>query len=302
MEPFPVPESRSLLPGWLTGGGDVDCCSPIPAPRGAYDDASHLYAFDLDGIDTTFAASGQVDGVIRDRWSMDAVGQGDDGVLRVAVGPNGSTGNFNSIVTFGQEGNDLVESGRLDDLGIGEEIESVRWFDTLAIVVTYLQVDPLYAVDLTDPDQPRLMGSLKIPGYSAYLHPLGQHRLLGLGQLQGRNGRWGAQAGLFNVTDLTNPKQLDVVAYGPDSQALAAQDPRQLTWLPDGRTVLTVIEDYGKRGNVGYVSVLTLGDGQLSNRMVQVEYGDEVNAVRLVPLADGRVVLVTGDDATFFAL
>ena len=61
MEPFPVPESRSLLPGWLTGDGDdgVDCCSPIPAPRGGYDDASHLYAFDLDGIDTTFAASGR---------------------------------------------------------------------------------------------------------------------------------------------------------------------------------------------------------------------------------------------------
>jgi hypothetical protein len=304
MEPFPVPESRSPLPGWLTGDGDdgVDCCSPIPDPRGGYDDASHLYAFDLDGIDTTFAASGQVDGVIRDRWSMDAVGSGESAVLRIAVGPNGSTGNFNSIVTFRQEGNDLVESGRLDDLGVGEEIESVRWFDTLAIVVTFRQVDPLYAIDLTDPDQPVLMGSLKIPGYSAYLHPLGQHRLLGLGQLQGSNGRWGAQAGLFNVTDLTNPQQLDVVEFGPDSQALAAQDPRQLTWLPDGRTVLTVIADYGKRGNVGYVSVLTLGEGELSNRMVPVEYGDEVAAVRLVPLADGRVVLVTGDDASFFDL
>jgi hypothetical protein len=310
-ETFPVPQPQSLqshglLPGWLTGGGGSDdgvgCCIPIPAPRGGYDGTSHLYAFDLDGIDTTFAASGQVDGVIRDRWSMDAVGQGSDAVLRVAVGPSGSTGNFNSIVTFGQEGNDLVESGRLDDLGVGEEIESVRWFDTLAIVVTFRQVDPLYAVDLTDPGQPRLMGSLEIPGYSAYLHPLGQHRLLGLGQLQGSNGMWGAQAGLFNVTDLIHPKQLDVVKFGPGSEALAAQDPRQLTWLPDGRTVLSVIADYGKRGNVGYVSVLTIGDGQLSNRMVQVEYGDEVNAVRLVPLADGRVVLVTGDDASFFAL
>jgi hypothetical protein len=146
------------------------------------------------------------------------------------------------------------------------------------------------------------MGSLKIPGYSAYLHPLGQHRLLGLGQLQGEGGSWGAQAALFNVTDLTHPQQLDVVEFGPESQALAAQDPRQLTWLPDGRTVLTVISDYGARGNVGYVSVLSLGDGQLSNRMVEVEYGDEVGAVRLVPLADGRVVLVTGDEASFFDL
>jgi len=233
---------------------------------------------------------------------MDAVGSGEDAVLRVAVGPSFSTGDFNSLVTFRQDGNDLVESGRLDDLGVGEDIESVRWFDTLAIVVTFRQVDPLYAIDLTDPDSPRLMGSLKIPGYSAYLHPLGQHRLLGLGQIQASNGRWGAQAGLFDVTDLTQPRQLDTVAFGPDSQALATQDPRQLTWLPDGRTVLSVVSDYGKRGTVGYVSVLSLGDGQLTNRMVEVEYGDEVNAVRLVPLADGRVVLVTGDDASFFAL
>ena len=292
-------QSSGLLPGWLTGGGDdgVDCCTPIPAPRGDHDDASHLYAFDLDGIDTTFAASGQVDGVIRDRWSMDAVGSGGDGVLRVAVGPNGSTGNFNSIVTFRQEGNDLVEAGRLDDLGVDEDIKSVRWFDTLAIVVTFREVDPLYAVDLTDGDDPVLMGELKIPGYSAYLHPLGEHRLLGLGEGPGEDGAWGAQAGLFNVTDLTNPQQVDVLSFGPGSQALATQDPRQLTWLPDGRTVLTVVAEYGKSGNVGSVSVLTLGEGQLSNRMVPVEYGDEVTDVRLVPLADGRVVLVTGDDA-----
>ena len=317
MEPTPMPRSgpasmmRSLLPSWLTGddedgegdeGDDLGCCNPVPTPTYESDGASHLYAFDLDGIDTTFAASGQVDGVIRDRWSIDAVGSGDDATLRVAVGPNEKTGDFNSLVTFRQDGNDLVESGRLDDLGVGEDIESVRWFDTLAIVVTFRQVDPLYAVDLTDPDQPRLMGSLKIPGYSAYLHPLGQHRLLGLGQVQGRDGMWSAQAGLFNVTDLTHPRQLDTVAFGPSSQALAAQDPRQLTWLPDGRTVLSVVADYGDRGQVGYVSVLSLGDGHLANRMVEVEYGDEVGAVRLVPLADGRVVLVTGDDASFFAL
>ena len=146
------------------------------------------------------------------------------------------------------------------------------------------------------------MGKLKVPGFSAYLHPLGQHRLLGLGEGPADNGQWGAQAGLFNVTDLTNPTQLDVLSYGPGSQALATQDPRQLTWLPDGRTVLSVVADWGNGGQTGYVSVLTLGDGDLANRMVPVEYGAEVTDVRLVPLPDGRVVLVTGDDADFFDL
>jgi len=297
LEPMPMPmPDGGVLPEWFPGG-DVSDRGFVPS-TGMSDDSSHVYAFDLDGIDTTFAASGEVDGSIRDRWSMDAA----DGALRLAVGPSASTGNFNSLVTFRQEGNDLVETGRLDDLGVNEDIQSVRWFDTLAIVVTFRQVDPLYAIDLTDPDDPELMGELKIPGFSAYLHPLGEHRLLGLGEGPGKNGAWGAQAGLFNVTDLTHPRQLDVLSYGPGTAALATQDPRQLTWLPDGRTVLSVVSDYGQRGNVGYVSVLTLGDGELDNRMVEVEYGDEVGAVRLVPLADGRVVLVTGDDASFFDL
>ena len=68
----------------------------------------------------------------------------------------------------------------------------MRWFDGLAIMVTFRQVDPLYAIDLTDPDQPTLMGTLKIPGFSAYLHPLGQHRLLGLGQGPSRERAAGA--------------------------------------------------------------------------------------------------------------
>src|SRR5262249_52033556 len=146
--------------------GCFRCIQPMPGPgpnRGpahiVEDGETHLFAFDLDGIDTTFAASGEVDGVIRDRWSMDAVDGVDGPELRVVVGPNQSTGNFSSLVTFHRDGNDLVEAGRLDDLGVGEEVESVRWFDTLAIVVTFHQVDPLYAVDLTT-DQPRLMGSL----------------------------------------------------------------------------------------------------------------------------------------------
>jgi hypothetical protein len=295
----PMPAPRRILPGWVHGGLGIGGAPHVPDRISG--GATHLFAFDLDGIDTTFAASGEVDGVIRDRWSMDAVDGADGPELRALVGPNQDTGNFSSLVTFRQEGNDLVEAGRLDDLGVGEQVESVRWFDTLAIVVTFRQVDPLYAVDLTT-DQPRLMGTLKIPGYSEYLHPLGRHRLLGLGQLQGGSGAWGAQAGIFDVTDLTRPRQLSVVRFGPGTQALAADDPRQLTWLPDGRTVLSVVADYGSRGTVGYVSELTLADGRMSNRMVQVEYGAEVDAVRLVPLADGRVVLVTGDDASFFDL
>jgi hypothetical protein len=281
---------------------DFDCAqervAPDWLPGGGSDGVTHLYAFDLDGDETRYAASGEVDGWVRDRWAMDEA----DGVLRLAVGPSQKTGNYNSVVTFRRDGNDLVEAGRVDELGAGEDIKAVRWFDGLAIVVTFMQVDPLYAVDLTDPDDPDLLGELKIPGFSAYLHPLGSHRLLGVGEGPGDRGGWGAQAGLFDVTDLTDPRQLDVLSYGGNTRALVGDDPRQLTWLPERRQVLTVIESVKRGGQVGLVSVLSLGDGQLENRMVEVEQGSDVTQVRLVPLPDGRVVLVTARDAEFFDL
>jgi hypothetical protein len=111
----------------------------------------------------------------------------------------------------------------------------------------------------------------------------------------------GAQAALFDVTDLTNPRQLDVVRYPKNSQAGAGLDPRQFTWLPEQRVALTVVSQ-GWTGTTGWVSVLSLDGGSMSNRMVEVEHGSDVADVRLVPLASGRVALVTGEDVSFFTL
>lgn len=278
--------------GWMTS---ADCWGGC----GVSDGTTRLYAFELDGTDTTFVAGGSVDGYVRDRWSMDAV----DGSLRLAVGPSAETGDFNSVVTLREEGTDLVEAGRVDKLGPGEEIKSVRWFDDLAIVVTFRQVDPLYAVDLTDPAAPTLLGELKIPGFSEYLHPLGSDRMIGIGQdADPRSGMTrGAQAALFDLHDLTRPRRLDVVTYQPDTVAGAATDPRQFTWLPDRRTALTVISK-GWEGRTAWVSVLDVREGGLGERLVEVEYGRDSDLVRLVPLPSGQVVLVTGDDVSFFPL
>ena len=278
--------------------GWVDCMNCRPAGFPGTDGTTPLFAFALDGTGATYVASGEVEGTIADRWSMDAVG----GSLRVAVGPSSETGNFNSVLTLREEGSELVEDGRVDQLGVGEEIKSVRWFDDLAIVVTFRQTDPLYAIDLSDPTAPRLVGELKIPGFSEYLHPLGEQRLIGMGQDATLDGvTRGAQAALFDVTDLASPRQLDVVRYDEGTQAGAATDPRQFTWLPEQRTVLTVVSQ-GWTGTTGWVSVLSLADGSMSNRMVEVEHGTDVADVRLVPLASGKVALVTGENVSFFAL
>jgi hypothetical protein len=278
---------------WSTWG----CCWDGRPISGTADDGrSRLYAFELDGTDATYVASGVVDGEIEDRWSMDE----HDGVLRVAVGPSHETGNFNSVLLLREDGTDLEEIGRVDKLGEGEEIKAVRWFDSLAIVVTFRQVDPLYAIDLADPESPALLGELKIPGFSEYLHPLSGDRLIGLGQDATLSGMLrGAQAAVFDVSDLADPRRTDVVTYRKRSVAAAATDPRQFTWLPDEETALTVVSE-GWEGRTGWVSVLTVEGGSLSNRMVEVEYGTDVDSVRLVPLPDGRVVLTTGEGVSFF--
>ncbi|QSR24795.1 hypothetical protein CFH99_04075 [Nocardioides aromaticivorans] len=284
------------------GGGWGDCIRCLdglgsPVVRGPASGTSYLFDFELEGTAATHVASGEVEGSIADRWSVDEA----DGVLRVAVGPTSETGSFNSVITLQRQGKELVEHGRLDRLGVNEDIKSVRWFDDLAVLVTFRRVDPMYAIDLSDTAKPRLLGKLKVPGFSTYLHPLGSWRMIGLGEGPDGKGGWGAQIGLFDVRDVSRVKRLDVHDYGRSFRALAGADPRAFTWLPDERTVITVLER-SARTRVGFVSVVHLVDGKLQQRLVQVEYGADVDDVRAVPLPDGRVVLVTGDKAQFFEL
>ncbi|NYI45692.1 hypothetical protein BJ993_002772 [Nocardioides aromaticivorans] len=284
------------------GGGWGDCIRCLdgvgsPVVRGPASGTSYLFEFELEGTAATHVASGEVEGSIADRWSVDEA----DGVLRVAVGPTSETGSFNSVITLQRQGKELVEHGRLDRLGVNEDIKSVRWFDDLAVLVTFRRVDPMYAIDLSDTAKPRLLGKLKVPGFSTYLHPLGSWRMIGLGEGPDGKGGWGAQIGLFDVRDVSRVKRLDVHDYGRSFRALAGADPRAFTWLPDERTVITVL-DRSARTRVGFVSVVHLVDGKLQQRLVQVEYGADVDDVRAVPLPDGRVVLVTGDKAQFFEL
>jgi hypothetical protein len=283
-------ESEDRL--YLAAGAEDWMCRCVV--RGGSSGTSYLFEFALSADGARHVASGEVEGSIRDRWSMDEA----DGVLRVAVGPSSETGNFNSIVTLERKGDDLVETGRLDRLGVNEQIQSVRWQDDLAIVVTFRQIDPLYIIDLSG--EPTLLSELKIPGFSSYLHPLGTDRLIGVGEgpTPGSRRSWGAQMGLFDVRDLTDVRQIDVWNYRAGTQAIAGQDPRAFTWVADERTVLTVI----RRGNTGFLSMQRLVDGQLENEMVEVEYGQDVYEVRTLQLPDGRILLVTGEDVEFLDL
>lgn len=275
---------------------------PLPAlPRrtgqvpGEQDDGtSYLFEFDVSGDRAVHVASGEVEGTIRDRWSMDAA----DGRLRLVLGPSSATENRNALVTLRRVGDRLEETGRLDGIGRrGDEVRSVRWQDDLAIVVTFRRVDPVHVIDLTGP-RPRQVSELEVPGYSGYLHPLGPQRLVGVGYGPGPGGRWSGQLGIFAVRQLDDLRRIHLERFPPGSEVLAETDPRAFTWLPEQRTVLTVV----RRGRTGLLSILRLHDGDVSSRLVPVEHGEDISQVRTLGLPDGTVVLVTGDGVRFLRL
>lgn len=260
---------------------------------------TELHGFDTsEGAATTYLASGEVDGFLLGRWALSAR----DGRLRVAT----TTGAFLADPQSGQEqsqswvtvleerAGELVQVGQVGGLGVGETIRSVRWFDDVATVVTFRQTDPLYVVDLSDPTAPAVTGELKVPGYSAYLHPLGEDRLLGVGQDATAEGRTtGVLVQTFDLADRTAPAQVSTWTEA-DTWTSVEGDSRQLTYLPDRRTALLPLDTMEGPG----LQAISVGDdGALADagryRLgTQQGYG---YLVRAVAVGD-RVVLLTGTD------
>ena len=126
-----------------------------------------------------------------------------------------------------------------------EDIYAVRYFEDKAYIVTYQRMDPLYILDLSDPTDPKIAGELEVPGFSSYLHPIGDNLLLGVGQQVDPgnfpgNGQGntidtspieeGAKVSLFDVSDPANPLELGTVVY-PDAYTPVEWDHHALTYL-----------------------------------------------------------------------
>ncbi|WP_025618071.1 beta-propeller domain-containing protein [Salinispora cortesiana] len=131
-----------------------------------------------------------------------------------------------------RQGEVLTRTGSVTGLGPGERIYSVRYLGDTAYVVTFRQTDPLYALDLSDHAAPRVTGELKITGYSAYLHPVADGRLLGIGQEADLDGRAeGVQVSLFDVREPAQPLRLDRW-HRPDAWSAAEHDPHAFRYDP----------------------------------------------------------------------
>lgn len=220
------------------------------------DVTTRLHAFDVSGRATTsYVGSGVVPGFLLSRWAMSE----HEGYLRVAT--TSETRTESSVYVLAERDGRLVRVGAVSGLGPGESIRAVRWFGDMATVVTFRQTDPLYVLDLADPAAPRVTGELKIPGYSAYLHPIGDGLLLGIGQEGDARGRlFGAQASVFDITDRARPRQLATLPLDGAGSPVE-DDSRAFTYLPDRRTAILPV--WGRDGRMAVVSVAVGPDGSL---------------------------------------
>ncbi len=217
---------------------------------------SYIHKFELEPAKSEYVASGQVPGYLLSQWAMSE----HDGDLRVASTDQDGwdTSTSHSMVTvLRQEGNDLEQVGQVDGLGQGEEIFAVRFMGDRGYIVTFRQIDPLYTLNLSDPTSPTVMGELKINGYSAYLHPVGENLLLGVGRDGDEEGAvFGTQLSLFDVSDLGNPVRLHATDLGSDwgSSEVEFDHKAFLYWQPTQTAVIPVNSYSFEEGEESYFS------------------------------------------------
>ncbi len=203
-----------------------------------------IHKFDIsEPTKTQYVASGQVSGFLLNQWSLSEYG----GVLRVASTEapawwGGTQPESESFVsTLRERDGKLVTAGRVGELGRGERIYAVRFVGDVGYVVTFRQVDPLYTLDLSDPDHPAVLGELKIEGYSSYLHPVGEDLMLGLGQDASEEGRVrGTQLSLFDISNLRKPARLYQKVIGPGSSEAEYDHHAFLFWPKTGLVAVPV--------------------------------------------------------------
>jgi uncharacterized secreted protein with C-terminal beta-propeller domain len=210
--------------------------SPQDAPGGV---TTQIHAFDIsDPTKTTYLGSGSVPGYLLSQWSLSDF----QGVLRVVStdapawwGEGSQPTSQSYLTTFRAGGGKLNQLGQLGGLGQGERVYAVRFIGNDGFVVTFRQVDPLHTLDVSDPAHPKLVGELTIPGYSAYLHPIADGLLLGIGQDVGANNEpTGTQISLFDVSDLAHPQRIAHTSLGQGWSAAESDHHAFLYWQPTG--------------------------------------------------------------------
>lgn len=179
----------------------------------------------IDKGNIDYKTKGEVPGSLLNQFSMDESGD----YFRVATTSQFWTRNsnvqYNNVYVLDT---DLKIAGKLEEIAPDERIYSTRFIGNRLYMVTFKRMDPLFVIDLSNPSDPKVLGQLKIPGFSDYLHPYDENHIIGVGKETAEN-EWGGvsikgvKVSLFDVSDVNNPKQIgtyEIGKPGTDSEAL----------------------------------------------------------------------------------
>lgn len=216
----PLPEPAD------TEGSNTSAMSRMIAVMPAEVNTS-VYKFNLQAGDTNYLGKGSVPGNILNQFSMDE----HEGYFRIATTlqklpvRTGEVELTNNLYILDQSMN---QAGKIENIAPGEKIYSVRFMGDRGYMVTFKTVDPLFVLDLQDPNRPAVLGELKIPGYSNYLHPYDENHIIGFGKeaVEVEEPHWsgkgtvknayylGMKVALFDVSDVSNPKEKFKIEIG----------------------------------------------------------------------------------------
>ncbi len=225
-----------------------------------------IHKISIDKGNIKYRGKGEVPGNVLNQFSMDEY----NGHFRIATTTQArwlrgseSEKSKNNLYVLNR---DLEIVGKIEGLAEGERIYSARFLQDKAYMVTFRQIDPLFVIDLKNPEEPRVLGYLKIPGVSDYLHPYDETHVIGVGRDATDEGRiTGMKLSLFDVTDVENPKEISKQIIGGrgtysealnDHKAFLFSKQKNLLVIP-----ATVYEDYNYKWNGAYVFFLSLENG-----------------------------------------
>lgn len=281
-------------------------------------DKTEIYRIAVNGLRIECKAKGEVPGRVLNQFSMDEY----NGFFRVATtitsfSPREKTKtekseSVNNVYVLRVE--DLRVIGEIEGLAPGEQIYSARFMGERCYLVTFKKVDPLFTIDLSDPANPRVLGKLKIPGYSDYLHPYNENYLIGIGKeaVPAEEGdfAWyqGLKMSLFNISDIENPREEAKVVIGDrgtdspvlrDHHALLFDRKRNLLVIPILEAKIFEEDYLGERPpwaygrpvfQGAYIFHISPEDGIILRGRITHTEGNEIN-----PLYEVKRILYIGE-------
>jgi uncharacterized secreted protein with C-terminal beta-propeller domain len=233
-----------------------------PSETQVREDHTYLFQFDLpsDPRPVRYVASGGVPGQLVDQFSMNE----EAGHLRVATMSHTWLGwqlksSSNDVYVLHASGGRLVRVGALTALARDEQLYAARFEAQHGYLVTFRTVDPLFTLDLADPQHPKVAGELKVPGFSTYLHPIDTTHLLTIGREVSDDGRsWGGvQLQIFDVSNFASPVlQHRLVLGSRSSYSDAAYDYKAFTYFASRGLLAIPFSDWSTARARGYKSTL----------------------------------------------